>query len=204
MHDVALFPVFLKLNGLPVLVVGAGPVAASKLDGLRAVGADIRVVAPDVCPDIAAATDLTVHRRPFQPADLDDVWYVVAAATPEVNRSVSAEARARRLFVNAVDDPPNASAYLGGVVRRGSATIAISTAGRAPALAGLLREGLDQLLPAELDGWFATADDLKRHWRTTGVPMDARRPELVDAILGRYCGTLKSCGTRRGERGEDA
>ena len=76
---------------------------------------------------------------------------MVAAAPPEVNRAVSAAAAERHLFVNAVDDPPNASVYLGAVVRReGGVTLAISTAGRAPALAGLLREGLERLLPADL------------------------------------------------------
>jgi uroporphyrin-III C-methyltransferase/precorrin-2 dehydrogenase/sirohydrochlorin ferrochelatase len=105
------------------------------------------------------------------------------------------------VFVNAVDDPPNATAYLGGVVRRGGATIAISTSGRAPALAGLLREGLDEMLPSEavLDDWFTQSDALKRRWRSTGVPMAERRPELAEAIARRYCGTLASCRKFRGD-----
>ena len=110
----------------------------------------------------------------------------MAAATPEVNRAVAEEAERRRLFVNAVDDPANASAYLGGVLRRDGVTIAISTNGRAPALAGLLREGLDALLPADLDEWFRRADELKRDWRSTGVPMDARRPQLMEALMKLY------------------
>jgi uroporphyrin-III C-methyltransferase/precorrin-2 dehydrogenase/sirohydrochlorin ferrochelatase len=137
--------------------------------------------------------------RPFQESDLDEAWLVVAAATPEVNAAVARAAESRRLLVNAVDDPPNASAYLGGVVRRGSATIAISTSGRAPALAGLLREGIEDVLPSndELDAWFAEADALKRRWRSTGVPMAERRPELAEAIASRYCGTCASCRGRR-------
>jgi uroporphyrin-III C-methyltransferase/precorrin-2 dehydrogenase/sirohydrochlorin ferrochelatase len=137
--------------------------------------------------------------RPFQESDLDEAWLVVAAATPEVNAAVARAAESRRLLVNAVDDPPNASAYLGGVVRRGSATIAISTSGRAPALAGLLREGIEDVLPSndELDAWFAEADALKRRWRSTGVPMAERRPELAEAIASRYCGTFASCRGRR-------
>ena len=65
---------------------------------------------------------------------------MVAAAPADVNQAVLAAADARHLWVNAVDDPPNATAYLGGVVRRSDVTVAISTGGRAPALAGLLRE----------------------------------------------------------------
>jgi uroporphyrin-III C-methyltransferase/precorrin-2 dehydrogenase/sirohydrochlorin ferrochelatase len=196
--DTALFPVFLKFAGLPVLVVGGGPVATSKLDGLQAAGASITVVAPQVTDQIRRS-GATVHERPFEERDLDGVWYVVAAATPEVNAAVSRAAVARRLFVNAVDDPPNATAYLGGVVRRGSATIAISTGGRAPALAGLLREAIDDVLPADLDDWFTRADELKERWRHTGVPMEARRPELAEVIARRYCGSLPGC--RAGGRG---
>lgn len=196
--DATLFPVFLKLDGRRVLVVGGGPVATSKLEGLRVAGAAITVVAPEVTDEIRAM-GVEIRQRPFEEADLDDVWYVVAAATPEVNAHVSRVAGARHLFVNAVDDPPNATAYLGGVVRRGSATIAISTGGRAPALSGLLREAIDEVLPAELETWFEQADALKRHWRSTGVPMEARRPELAEAIARRYCGTLASCKMKRGE-----
>jgi siroheme synthase-like protein len=192
-----LFPVFLKLAGRRVLVVGGGPVATSKLDGLLAVGAAITVVAPDVTAEILAS-GVQVARREFVESDLDDAWYVVAAATPEVNAEVGRAAALRRVFVNAVDDPPNATAYLGGVVRRGSATVAISTAGRAPALSGLLREALDDVLPADLEDWFAKADELKQRWRTTGVPMEDRRPELAEAIARRYCGRLPSCPARPG------
>jgi uroporphyrin-III C-methyltransferase/precorrin-2 dehydrogenase/sirohydrochlorin ferrochelatase len=193
----ALFPTFLKLSGLPVLLVGGGTVAASKLAALAPTGARIIVVAPDIGEGIRAA-GLEVRQRPFEVADLDGVWFVVSAATPEVNRAVAEAARVRRLFVNAVDDPPNASAYLGGVVRRAAATIAISTSGRAPALAGLLREAIDAVLPADLDDWFATADRFKAVWRSTGVPMTERRPQLAEALLARYCGTLPSCRVRQG------
>jgi uroporphyrin-III C-methyltransferase/precorrin-2 dehydrogenase/sirohydrochlorin ferrochelatase len=195
--DDALFPTFLKLSGLPVLVVGGGPVAAGKLEALAPTGARVTVVAPEVC-DAVAAAGVEVHRRGFETSDLDGVWFVVSAATPEVNRAVSEAARARRLFVNAVDDPPNASAYLGGVVRRSGATIAISTSGRAPALAGLLREGIDAMLPTDLEEWFAQGDALKAVWRSSGVPMADRRPQLAEALLSRYCGTLDSCRRRTG------
>jgi uroporphyrin-III C-methyltransferase/precorrin-2 dehydrogenase/sirohydrochlorin ferrochelatase len=203
--DAALLPIFVKLSGRRVLIVGGGTVAASKLETLRPTGARVTVVAPAMCAAIRQArVELGVElieliERPFQESDLDEAWLVVAAATPEVNAAVARAAESRRLLVNAVDDPPNASAYLGGVVRRGSATIAISTSGRAPALAGLLREGIEDLLPSndELDAWFAEADALKRRWRSTGVPMAERRPELAEAIASRYCGTFASCRGRR-------
>ena len=183
----ALFPAFLRLTGKRVLVVGAGPVAASKLKALIDAEADITVVAPVVHADIEAEA-VTIHRRPFEVSDLDGVWYVVAAAPPEVNRAVSAAAAARHLFVNAVDNPPNASVYLGAIVKRDGVTLAISTSGRAPAMAGLLREGLDRLLPVDLPAWLRVADEERVRWKAEGIPMEARRPELLRALNAIYVG----------------
>ena len=91
--------------------------------------------------------------------------------------------------MNAVDDPDNATVYLGGVVRRAGVTFAISTDGRAPAIAGLLREGLDAVLPeADLAAWMKEADRLRQRWRAEGTPMESRRPELLEALLKRHEG----------------
>jgi uroporphyrin-III C-methyltransferase/precorrin-2 dehydrogenase/sirohydrochlorin ferrochelatase len=180
-----LFPAFLKLSGRRVLVVGGGPMAASKIQALADVGARVTVVAPEVRPEIEAA-GVTVFRRAFAAEDLDGAWFVVAAATPEVNEQVARAAEDRRVFVNAVDDPRRASAYLGGVVRRSGMTLAISTDGEAPALAGLLREALDAVLPADLDTWVAEARRVKTGWRRDGVPMERRRPLLLEALNDLY------------------
>jgi len=177
----ALYPVFLKLEGLPVVVVGGGPVAAGKLDGLLAAGARVTVVAPEIV-DAILARDVTVVLSEFQPAHLDGARWVVAAATPEVNREVASAAAARGLFVNAVDEPATATAYLGGVVRRGAVEIAISTGGLAPALAGLLREALDAILPEDLDRWIVVATAARHAWKRDGVAMAERRPLLLRAL----------------------
>ena len=182
-----LYPTFLKLRGKPVLVVGGGPVALKKARDLAAAGAAVTLVAPRVETEVAPA-GITVHRRGFRPSDLDRVWFVVAAATPDVNRRVGLEAASRRVFVNAVDDPDAASAYAGGVVRRAGVTLAVSTAGRAPALARLLRRGLHAMLPADLSEWMADAEALRRRWKAEGVPMDRRTPELLRALNRRYPG----------------
>jgi len=181
-----LFPAFLKLAGRRVVVVGGGSVAASKLRALVEAGAKVTLVAPEVSAAIEQ-TGVTIRQRPFESRDLDDVWLVVAAATPEVNRQVATAAESQRVFVNAVDDPPNASFYLGGVLRRAGLTVAISTDGRAPALAGLLREGLDAVLPPDhLDRWVAEAKRVRRQWHADGVPMPERRPKLLEALVQLY------------------
>lgn len=168
-----------------MLVVGGGPVAASKLAALQAAGAEIVVVSPEACQAVRDAGVPIVYRA-FDSADLDGAWFVVAAAPPEVNRAVARAAEGRQLFVNAVDDPPNATVYLGGVVRRAGVTIGISTEGAAPAMAGLLREGLDAMLPQDLDAWMACAAAMRRGWRERGVLMEARRPQLLEALNALY------------------
>jgi siroheme synthase-like protein len=171
------------------LLVGGGAVAAAKLGQLLAAGADVRVVAPAVDARIeaaAAASGVAIDRRAFVPADLDDAWLVVAAATPEVNRQVAIAAESRRVSVNAVDDPANATAFLSGVVRRDGVTIAISTSGDAPALAGLLREALDAVLPEHLDEWIEEARRQRAIWRRDQVPMEERRPLLLEALNALY------------------
>ncbi|HEY6554003.1 MAG TPA: bifunctional precorrin-2 dehydrogenase/sirohydrochlorin ferrochelatase [Vicinamibacteria bacterium] len=180
-----LYPAFLKLEGRPVLLVGAGPVAASKLDGLLAAGAKVRVVAPEVRPEIAGAP-VEVAKRAFVPADLEGVYFVISAATPAVNREVREAAEERALFVNAVDDVENASLYLGGVLRRGGVTVAVSTDGRAPALAGLLREALEAVIPEEVETWVEEASRLRAQHKADGLPMAARRPLLLEALNRLY------------------
>jgi uroporphyrin-III C-methyltransferase/precorrin-2 dehydrogenase/sirohydrochlorin ferrochelatase len=184
-----LYPLFLKLAGRDVLVVGGGPVGTAKARALVEAGARVTVVAPAVTTELretAAAGAVQLVERPFVDGDLEGAWLVVAAATADVNRAVAAGAEARRTFVLAVDDPAAASAYGAGVVRRGGVTLAVSTDGRAPALAGLLREGLEAVLPDELEGWSAEAARERALWRAEGVPMSARRPRLLDALNRLY------------------
>jgi len=192
-----LLPLFLNLAGRRVLLVGGGAVAAAKLQQLLAASAEVHVVALSVVDEIertSASCGVLIDRRAFAPADLDDAWLVVAAATPDVNREVAAAAEARRIFVNAVDDPANASAFLSGVIRREGVTIAISTSGDAPGLTALIRQGFDELLPRrDLAEWVREARRQRKQWKADRVPMDERRPLLLEALNRLY-----------GERGDDA
>lgn len=185
-----LYPVFLKLDGLRVVVVGAGPVAAGKLDQLLAAGAQVTVIAPEISDEVRtrASASLTLSERAFTPSDLDGARWVVAAAPPAINAEVARAAAARGLFVNAVDDTASATAYLGGVVHRGDVTVAISTRGLAPALAGLLREAVEAVLPLDLDQWVEVAKQARADWKRAGVPMAQRRPLLLRALDRLYAG----------------
>lgn len=181
----AVLPLFLKLEGRKVLLVGGGNVAVQKLRSLEGTGARIEAVSPAFRPELLDA-HLTRHQRPFEPADLEGAWLVIAAATPEVNAEVSRLAEAQKIFVVAVDHPDVCSAYAGGVIRRGDVAVSISTNGRAPALAGLLREALDAVLPEDLDRWMEVADQARADWRARKVPMSERRPLLFAALERLY------------------
>ena len=182
-----LFPVFLDLKDKVVLVVGAGVVATRKVDELAAMGATLRVVAPRITAEIEARAskgELTLERRAFEERDIDGAWFVLASTDDaEAQRKVAEACERSRVFCIAVDDPPNASAYGGGVVRRGPVTIAISTSGEAPALARLLREILEQVLPDE--GYLDAARALREKWKADKTPMASRFGELVQAFKER-------------------
>jgi uroporphyrin-III C-methyltransferase/precorrin-2 dehydrogenase/sirohydrochlorin ferrochelatase len=206
-----LYPVFLKLEGLPVVVVGGGGIASGKIEGLLDAGARVTVIAPWICDSIrgrATAPDarhvtlpITLIERAFAASDLDGARWVVAAATPEVNRQVADASTARGLFVNAVDDAGAATAYLGAVVRRGPVDLAISTSGLAPALAGLVREALEALLPEDLAHWIDVAVAARADWKRAGTPIRERRPLLLRALDRVYRVNIDASGNAAPESG---
>lgn len=178
-------PLFVDLAGKKVVVIGGGNVAASKVPALLAAGAVVTLVAPEILPE-AVHEGMIIHQREFEPADLDGAWFVLSAATSEVNRAAAAAARTRRVFINAVDDPANGTAYFGGTLRRGDITIAISTGGKVPALARLLRQALDELLPPDLEQWLQLAKEQRQRWLREQIPMSERLPLLAEAVLKLY------------------
>lgn len=150
----SMFPVFLRLVGRRVLVVGGGEVALRKIRRLVRCGARVEVVAPKIHPELARMISAgTVHHRArrFAAAQMDDCVYVVAASSDRrLNAAVADAAGACRLFVNVVDDGAGSSATMPAIVERGSVTVAISSDGCAPVLSRRLRERLEDELPAGL------------------------------------------------------
>ncbi len=180
-----LLPLFLDLEGRHVVVVGGGAVAATRVRQLLEAGARVTVIAPEIREEIASS-GARIFRRTFEPADLDGAWLAVAAATRPVNGEVARAAAERRIFVNAVDDPASATAYTAAVVRRGDVVAALSTQGRAPALAGLLREALELLLPPDAEAWVERAASLREQWKAARIPLADRRPLLLEALNRLY------------------
>lgn len=133
------YPANLVLQGRRVLVVGAGAIAARKVEGLLACGADVVVVAPvvgEAIAGLAAAGAVQLRQRDYRPDDLDAVWLAVTATDDRaVNRAVFSDGEARRIWVNAADDPGSCSFTLPSVVRQGPIMVTVATGGHSPALA---------------------------------------------------------------------
>ena len=157
MNSASMFPISLKLEGRPCLVVGAGTIAAPKIDSLLRAGGVVTVVAPRAKPEIEAkaqASELILHKREFVGSDLDGAFLVVTATDLQsVNHLVAEVARERNVLCNSVDDPPDCDFFYPSVVQRGDLQIAISTAGKSPALAQRLREEVDAMLPEDTGAW---------------------------------------------------
>lgn len=128
------------------MVVGAGRIAARKIEALLEAGAVVNVVSPDLGAEVRAWGDegrVSIEERSFVPSDLDGAWLATAAtADPAVNRAVFEAGEERRVWVNAADDPAHCSFTLMSVVRQGDLTVAIGTGGRSPALATYLKDRL--------------------------------------------------------------
>ena len=177
----SLFPIFVKLAGRRVLVVGAGPVAESKIDGLLRAGATVAIVAPtatDAIREWASQKQVEWHAREFSPADLQGTALVIAAVPAEVAGAVFAEARARGILCNSVDDPDNCDFYYPSVVNRGDLQIAISTGGHSPALAQRLRKELELQFGPEYAEWVAQLGEERRELFASDMDPEARRRRL--------------------------
>ena len=199
-----LLPIFIKLEGRPGLLVGAGTVALDKIGSLLSTGIRLRVIAPAAREEIqrlAADGALEWIPRAFEPSDVDGNYLVIAATNlPEVNAAVFREASARGILCNSVDDIPNCDFFFGSVVRRGDLQIAISTAGESPAFAQRLRREIDEQLPADLGPWLASLGELRREVLATHPCGEARKLLLHELAQRQICDS-PTCSTRQLARG---
>jgi siroheme synthase-like protein len=148
------YPLFLDLNGRPVLVVGGGVVAERKVDSLLEAGASVTLVSPDVTPHLRAlerAGSIRIVPREFIDADLEGKLLAISATdNAAVQEQVARDARARNVLINTVDQPALCDFIVPAVVRRGDVVLAISTSGKSPALAAALRAKFDGMITEDL------------------------------------------------------
>ena len=147
-----LFPIFVKLDGRRALVIGGGKMAALRVKQLIRAGAHVTVISPKSGAEIerlAKSTSIVLLRRAFERGDLSRHYFIAIAATDDsrVQQAVFEEAERHGILCNVVDKPECCNFYMPAIVERGDLKIAISTSGRSPALAGKLREYLDEAIP---------------------------------------------------------
>ena len=196
-----LFPVFLKLTGRRCLVIGAGNLAESKIESLRAAHAQVTVIAPEARErilEMAAAGEIALQQRSFESGDVSSGgFFLVVTATnvPATNRAVYQEAVANDVLCNAVDDPPFCDFYFPSVVRRGDLQIAISTAGSSPALAQRLRKEINAQLPLDTGDWLTDLGNLRREV-TQMEPLNEERKLLLHQLAQREVCGFDQCPSR--------
>ena len=184
----SLFPMFVKLRDRLCVVVGGGQIAESKIQGLLAAEANVRVISPEVTESLAAqACGGQVEWLPktFEPEDLSGAYLVVAATSAiEVNHEIFREAEARGILCNAVDDPDYCHFYYPAVVCRGALQIAISTEGLSPALAQRLRRELEAQFGPEYEPWLNWLGAARRFLRAKNDDPEETR-QLLHQLASR-------------------
>jgi precorrin-2 dehydrogenase/sirohydrochlorin ferrochelatase len=178
----SLFPMFVKLDGRQVLVVGAGQVGEPKISGLLSTGAKIRVVAhkaSEAVREWARVGQIVLEERDFLLSDLDNAFLVVVATSSrDLNEFVFGEAQSRRILCNVVDVPEQCDFYYPAVVQRGDLQIAISTSGQSPSLAQKIRQQLERQFGPGYAHWVAELGETRRKVLASNLDPERKRDLL--------------------------
>lgn len=178
----SLYPVFLKLEGHKVLIVGGGLIAEQKIAAVLRSATDVTVVSPQITPRIrlwAHQGRIKYIGLNFRPGMTRGCFLVIAATdSEETNRAVYQEARESGALANAVDDPGHCDFYAPAVVSRGDFQIAVSTGGNSPALSQQVRKQLEQDFGPEYETWTAWLGRIREMMRKV-LPRSDRRKELL-------------------------
>lgn len=186
------YPLSLKVKGKRCIVVGGGAVAARKVQTMLECGAAVVVISPTLSRQLARLArvgTIEVLKRAYRTGDLAGARLAIAATDDvAVNARVAREGRRKGVLINVVDNAELSDFILPSLVRRGDLTVAISTAGRSPALARKLRTVLEQVLGAEYEQLVRLISEVRQDMREQGrkVEADAWQRSLdLGAILGR-------------------
>ena len=183
-------PLFLQLRSQPVVVVGGGRIAVRKVELLRKSGAQITVIAPELREELdqlARYGELRYLAEAFAPAHVDGATLVVAATNDQaVNAAVSEAARARKIWVNVVDNPTLSTFIFPAIVDRSPIIVATSSGGESPVLARRVREQIEALLPEKLGALARFMGERRKTVQNT-LGATARRPfweRIVSGVVG--------------------
>ena len=184
------YPVYIQLRDQPCVVIGGGKIAEGKVEGLLAVEAQVTIVSPELTPRLQELSDqkqITYIPRAYQPGDLAGAFMVICATDQaEINHQVWQEASANRQLVNVVDDTPRCNFIAPSILRKGDLTIAISTSGKAPALAVRLKERFQREIGPEYERFLELAGELREPLAKHIPDFETRKAlwyELVDSDI---------------------
>ena len=184
------YPVYIELREQPCVVIGGGKIAEGKVEGLLAAKANVTVISPDLTANLRELVEekkITYIARAYQPGDLTGAFMVICATDQaQINHQVWQEASANRQLVNVVDDTPRCNFIAPSILRKGDLTIAISTSGKAPALAVRLKERLQRELGPEYERFLELAGELREPLARQVPDFETRKAlwyELVDSEI---------------------
>lgn len=184
------YPVYIQLRDQPCVVIGGGKIAEGKVDGLLAVESKVTVISSVLTPhlrDLVETEQISYLARSYRPGDLTGAFLVICATDQaEINHQVWQEAIANRQLVNVVDDTPRCNFIAPSLLRKGDLSIAISTSGKAPALAVRLKERFQRELGPEYERFLELAGELREPLARHIPDFDKRKAlwyELVDSEI---------------------
>ena len=194
------YPIYIDIEDRDVLIVGGGTVCARKAETMMKYGARVTIVSPEVTEEIdrwEREGKITVHRKPYEEADLEGRSMVIASTDDQcVNARVARDSRRRRVPVNVVDVTHLCEFIVPAIVERGSIQIAVSTGGKSPALARTLKEELQNMVGPEYAEVNDTLGSLRGAAKRT-LPTDADRKRFFDGIIAQGVLAMLREGRRR-------
>ena len=158
------------------MVVGGGPVALRKVNILLEHEANVEVISPELCPELsqlAKSRAIQVLQKNYNGGDLQGAFIAIAATDDgEINNKVAEEARAKGVLVNVVDDSEHSDFIVPSQFRRGDITIAVSTAGKSPALARKIRTRLEKDFGTEYASLALLVDEVRSELKRQGIKIN--------------------------------
>ena len=184
------YPIYVQLNEQPCVVIGGGKIAEGKVDGLLAANAKVKIISPELTPhlhDLVKQNHIEYTARHYQMGDLTGAFMVICATDQtEINHQVWQEASANGQLVNVVDDTPRCNFIAPAILRKGDLNIAISTGGKAPALAVRLKERFQKEIGPQYERFLELSGQLREPLARHIPDFETRKKlwyELVDSDI---------------------
>ena len=184
------YPIYVELHEQPCIVIGGGNIAEGKVEGLLTAGAQVTIISPSLTSHLHTLVEqnkVAYISRTYQHGDLAGAFMVICATDQaEINHQVWQEASANRQLVNVVDDTPRCNFIAPAILRKGDLNIAISTGGKAPALAVRLKERLQKEIGPQYARFLELSGQLREPLARNIPDFEARKKlwyELVDSDI---------------------